>query len=544
MRLVSPATFVTSSLFLLAAAPMAAHAEETKRLLDCTLESTSFDDCDPMAYGIRAGVYAVPGILLALITFFTCPFFFCSRFVCGCCGGSEATSGCCCASEKPAIYSSLDIIRPKVYALLLILIGVGVGIWGNIASDGTVSSLLGLVDDLEAAPQLMLDQIDRIERELTVTKYRESNDTLYEENLFAGTDAKQNAEKAKEDIEKALSEHADTFRSYVLDFGFVMFIIFSIPIAAVALGGVAAICNCRSCVPMLTVFIMFFVGFVLWLGHGVFSSLALVFGDFCAEVDGITRDERTVLAAATSCDDATLSSFTSGFETIEGDAAGEACNLVSTLCYDNGRSVAQNIAAGTTFDCASPPNCNNVRFGALVDYIEDTLVVDSRVNTFPGAQAAGDTCTDLTQPCTAARCSQLCKRPSSARSPAGRNAINLYTSFQAAAQVANALDTLGGEFGSCNALAALLLSPFNGNCKTLATGTLGLRQSAGLGGIMVIGFVFVMAWGSKRFLALPSGDDDSEENHEIQLGESSMEMRKSPRHGGAKQDPSVVPGSN
>uniref|UniRef100_A0A7S1QJI6 H(+)-exporting diphosphatase n=1 Tax=Neobodo designis TaxID=312471 RepID=A0A7S1QJI6_NEODS len=521
-----------------ALAPIGARAE-TKRLLDCTLESTSFSDCDPMGYGIRAGVYAVPGILLALITFFTCPFFFCARFCCGCCGGSEPTSGCCCSSDKPAIYGTMDIVRPKAYALLLILLGVGVGIWGNLASDQTVQSLLGLVDDLEAAPQMMLDHINRINRELTVTKYNENTDTTFQEDLFNGTSTKQDAEKAKKDIEDALKEHSETFRSYVLDFGFVMFIIFSLPIGSVILGGAAAVCNCRSCIPMLTVFIMFFVGFVLWLGHGVFSSLALVFGDFCAEVDGIAQDQKTVLAAATSCEDATLSSFTDGFQGIENDAAREACGLISNLCYASGRSTTDNINAGTIFDCQStaPPNCTGVRFGELVEYVEQRLVTDNRVDSFPGAQANGDTCTDLSVPCTAARCSQLCRpSASAARTQSGRNSMKMYTSFQAAAQVSNALDTLGGQYGSCNALAGLLLSPFNGNCKKLAGGSLGMRQSSGLGGIMVIGFVFVMAWGSKRFIAMPSGDDDSEENHEIQLGES-HEM--SP-----KKDPAIVPHSN
>ena len=106
--------------------PALATADLQKRMLDCTIESRSLDDCDANAYAIRLGVFAAPGIIMFLLLWLCCPFYCGGKYCCNCCGGRSQTPNCCCPADKyPARYSQGDLIRPRVYGVLAMLVCAG-----------------------------------------------------------------------------------------------------------------------------------------------------------------------------------------------------------------------------------------------------------------------------------------------------------------------------------------------------------------------------------------------------------------------------------
>lgn len=503
-------SLVTLALALAALCVNSAAAAE-KRLLDCTQQSQSLSDCDAMGYLVRVATFIIPGLLIGLfMILFCCPGFFCGRYCCGCCGSSKPTSGCCCGGA-PAQYGTMDLVRPKIWAVVVLGMGLGGGVWGMLSSQQAVTGLRGMADSVQGMPDVLINHLTRIETALTVPTYDRNTDTSGTRNLFANSSLSSKGQELKNQTEAAVKDNLDQFRTYVDRFSFIMYILFAVPMGLVLFGAVGGALNCRSCLPMLLVFFMFLFGGFLWIGNGLFSGVALLTGDLCAELTGIVEDKKTILPPVTGCNSSDFAAFTDNFISIENSVAGDACVAMRALCYDATRTALQNAQSGSVFDCGSGFSCNNVRFGDLVDIVEQQMQIDARVAGIPSARSLGYTCSTI-NPCRPPDCADDCL-VNGARSDVGKGSKEMYVQFLAASQVATTLDTLGGEYGSCEALMSLVFGPFALVCTDLSGGFMALRNSSGIIGVTVFAFVFVMSWGQKRFMS--SADAEAEAEAEV-----------------------------
>eukprot|EP00906_Rhabdomonas_costata_P011932 RCo016981 len=76
----------------------------------------------------------VAGVILAAVLVFICPWYFCARYCCLCCGAYYSREGCCCTRNVPVKYTMRAIVRAKLFTLVLLLIagaGVGIALYGN-----------------------------------------------------------------------------------------------------------------------------------------------------------------------------------------------------------------------------------------------------------------------------------------------------------------------------------------------------------------------------------------------------------------------------
>merc|ERR1719456_1860822 len=109
--------------------------------------------------------------------------------------------------------------------------------------------------------------------------------------------------------------------------------------------------------------------------------------------------------------------------------------------------------------------------------MQSGMVVTASVSNLPGAVSNGYVCGTHTFNCTPVYCADECRVQSTgARSDVGKLTQQMYTTFLGAEQVSLALDTLGGQYGSCDALMQLVLNPFDSGCQDLSGGALSLRD--------------------------------------------------------------------
>lgn len=483
---------------------------QQKRMLDCTIESTSLSECDVQAYLIRVAVFAGPGIVVGvLMIFLCCPCYCMGKYCCNCCGGRHQTPNFCCVDDKyPARYSRGDIMRPRVIGVMAMLIAAGAVGWGATGSVTLIGGLLDLKNAITGVPNLLQTQIDAIDTALNVTRYRASDDTTYVQPLFG--DLAASASSLKNDLKGSIDSFAAQYQSYVDLFTKIVIGVFSAPIVIMVVGNFLSCCNVRSCLPMTLLWFLFLTGGLLWLSHGIFSGVSMAIGDACAEIHGLVRQQTNVIAVLFNCQDSMFDSFRNSFNRIQQQQATAACNKMLTMCYDTTQSTAANMAATRVFEC--PPagsfDCNTISFGALLTLLRSWWYIHSSVSTFPGAVNAGTTCYSASR-CTLEACSQECRQggtPSGSLSTLGRQVKEAWFDMRAAAQVSTAIDTVGAQYSNCDSIMSLLVSPFDAPCTSIVNGVVFARQATGLEGLCAIAFVFVLGWGAKRFISLEEAD--------------------------------------
>ena len=67
-------------------------------------------------------------------------------------------------------------------------------------------------------------------------------------------------------------------------------------------------------------------------------------------------------------------------------------------------------------------------------------------------------------------------------------------------QVSISSDTVGARFRDCNTVMYTLMSPMANSCFNLDEGMKNARLASGMEAITIIGFIFVCAYGAKRFM--------------------------------------------
>jgi hypothetical protein len=492
-------------LFIATLAQSVAGAVTQKRMLDCTIDSQSIDDCSMDNYFTRVGVFAAPGIIMFLLLWLCCPFYCGAKYCCNCCGGRGQTPNCCCPSNKyPARYSQGDLVRPRIYAFVALVVAAGALGWGFSGLFTLIDGLDGLQGVLSAVPDTLQGRINVIEEALIVNRYHANNDSTTVESLFGPL--KDSTTSVRDDLKSGIDGIMDTYREFVGYFTKAVIALFCIPVGAMLLGQIASLCSARTCFPMTVVWTLFIFGGLLWLGHGVFSGLSMMIGDVCAEVQGMVNQQTNVLPIVLGCKDSIFDQFRNDFKSIENVQAAATCGMLMAHCYDSSQSVTQNLQQGTYYVCpsASTTNCTSMSFGRLLTLSDTFWYIHPDISSTPGSGAAGYTCY-ASSICSFKACSSECRVGSTSGgdlSIVGKNSKELYTSFLAVNQVSNAIDTVGAQYSNCDSVMTVVMGPASGPCNTITDGLVFARQSSGVEGIAIIIGLFGFVWGAKRFMKL------------------------------------------
>jgi hypothetical protein len=509
-------TFVTLVVVAVCAASAAAQTTAPKkpgnRIFNCPIDAKSLDECDAEAYLLRAAMYLVPPLLFGVLTILFCPFYFCGRFVCNCCGGRMPTRGCCCAcGEEEPRYSIGERFRPKFYVTLLLIASIVATPWALAGATELTTGVSGFFADIENVPVVIGDLLDLIHVALTTTKYNFVTDEVEIVDLYASGGIGVEGEKVKKILEDNIQGVFGSYNSYVDQASTAMFVMSVVPFACLVIGTLAGWLNIRHCIPTLLLIIMFLLfGPATWIVHGVSGVGGVIFGDICAEIHGMAVLENNVATALMNCQPSMFRSFNEAFGLLENAQAFVACSLLQATCFDQSVTSTQNAQDGKIYSCPSNFACdiNTVTYASVLKVMQGATV-HADIAGLPNATAEGWTCirTDMTLPCSVDECSDLCVYANSTRSMVGKLSRGIKVHVNAAGVVASSKDTLASSFASCDSLPQLVLGPFDNSCKAITNGFVALHNAFGLSAITTVAFLFVMVWGSKRFV---SGVSDEE----------------------------------
>jgi len=492
-------------LLLCAAAAYAqddASPEERQRILNCPVWATSLGECEPLAYLIRAAIYFIPPALIGVGLLFSCPFYFCCKYCCNCCGGSKPSKGCC-GSEEPPEYSQLDYTRPKAYMVILSLLAFVNVIWGLYSGyffsaftrDFAIASgELGAAVDVE---------LGLINQSMIVRRYHDTNDTYFLENLYVGSSLEASGNGIVRDLNSMFSGgRVSSFLNFTDIMEYVLYAIVLVPSICIFVGTGAGLCGKRKCLPMFLVVFLFFFGTIVWLLNGVFAGMALIATDACAEFKGVSLQQRNLVPLLFMCSDSTFTDFQRSFKETQDENVLRACESMVDSCYWTNQSVLVNADNGQVFDCPSALNdkaqCPSKTFGELLDLAEVYMTKAEVVALGSSAVSNGYMC--RSGRCNVTNCAHNCLLASNnSLSRAGRRCNKVIVDINAAIQIGDSMDSLGAKFADCNSAFGVVIGPFIEPCDWLGTSMVGLRGSMGILGLSCIGSIFALVWGAKRF---------------------------------------------
>ena len=499
-------------------------SQDDKRILNCEITATSLDSCDPLSYGIKVGAIMGPGILIGFCLLFA-TFLFCSfRYCCNCCGGRQQSANMCCPPSKdkkiPARYSSNDILRSKLFMWLVAGVAVGSLIWGNSTSAQVVGGLNGFADAIKAVPARLFDKIDEMDKALTVDIYNAEKNTTETVALFSNSSVKQEAEGVRDSLDSLLKDSVGDYQTQANSYSWVLFVIFSVPSAVVICGAPLALFNIRKYLPMLLVWLTFFLGTFVWILHGVFAGTSFIFDGFCTEVSGAANNRRNIISALSGCGSATFGDYLSAFRELRKQKDQDACAEFNPLCYDNTKTALQNLEARQIYDCGASGSidCTNKD---LVEVSEAILSKRTHPNivALPNVDQTGAVCvsSEYRNDCTIPHCSFDCRYSgNNTLSHVGRFSKQVDSTLNAAIKVSNTIDSLGNQFANCDAILSYMLQDFDEPCQNMVEGMTGARDSSGMQGFACLGGIYALVFGSKRFLSYDYADvalnEDGEED--------------------------------
>lgn len=492
-----------------AAQSAAVDARQEKRLLDCKLESKNLDECDPVGYGIRVAVFSAPGLVIALFLLISCPLYCCCKYCCNCCGGRRQSPNFCCPNkELPARYSVGDIVRPKVFALLLILITVAGLLWGIVGATTLTEGVTDFVEQIRKVPDIITNEIDAIDKALTIERFTPEKGVFVVKLMDeTAKDLKNESLQLRDKLKKQVDGSLGDFQSKVDTFKQGLFASFGVPAGFILLGFFAALFNIRRYCPMCIVWLLFLFGFILWFAHVVFCIFSMVVGDVCAEVHGLANKQMNLVSVLSSCNDSQFSSFRTTFKEVEVTESAKVCNLMKGLCFDPLLSDFQNILDKKVYDCGAGVVCTAMTFSNLLDLLTGVMKIHPRIANSAPAQAEGQTCISPKNfnDCYVSTCAEDCIK-NGRLSDIGNKSKEIFFNFRAARTVANTIDTLGARFSTCDSIMSIIATPFSPPCTKVVDGLVMERQATGLLGLCIIGGIFIFAWGSKRFIPLSQAE--------------------------------------
>lgn len=492
----------------LVAAQAPTKAKRTQlRILDCTLETTTVDDCDVEGYVTRLFYYIMPGLIFGGLTLLWCPFYCAGKYCCNCCGGRNQSPGCCCPqSDVPMTYSSGDLIRNKLIMLLaMVLTGVAF-IWGYAGSAQVTGGLKDFGDAISSIPAVLDVEIQAIDDALVLNQWNSTTNSTSPNRLFSttGNATKRTAEDQRNTLASTIEDSLGDYNSRVADAKEALWFMFLIPLGCVTAGFVFGICNCRKVLPMMIVWFLFLLTFLIWMCHSLFGAAHHIFYDMCFEIDQISNQRANVIANVAGCEDSMFTDFRLSFKSLEITQAENTCNALATRCWVDSDSVATNLNNGNVYDCPSNLDCSGMTFATLVEHLETSFKIHTSIMTSPLDEARQARCRDTSEDCTVQRCAWDCAVADSEGGyllEIGLTSAEVYATFLGAKQVSNAIDVLGAKYSSCDAAMRIVISVLDAPCQRLTGGLRNDMHASGLLAFAMTIGIFVYAWGAKRFIS-------------------------------------------
>jgi len=118
----------------------------------------------------------------------------------------------------------------------------------------------------------------------------------------------------------------------------------------------------------------------------------------------------------------------------------------------------------------------------------------------PSAVSSNSVCRTATNPCHISTCASDCANAAGTKSMAGKLAFQAATTITATHQVSMSSDSVGSRFRDCHIVMYTLMRPIANSCWNLEEGMKNARLASGMESIVIVGMVFVCAYGAKRFL--------------------------------------------
>jgi len=525
-----------AALFAVSQIETVSAASEEMRIMGCPVnDSVSFEECRPITYAGRLIFNFVPPIIMALGTLIFIPFFYCARYCCNCCGGSKQTSnGYCCAGSEHARYSWGEILRAKIYAVIVFILAVIALSYSMSAGATGRDGLVDLFQSFKKVPTVLRDEMKRIDNELVVTTYDADTDTESTVRLLESFNSvNETMESVVKDTDDAVTEATEAYNGTIESIMTTILVVALIPAILMMLNLVWALANIRRFGPMLTGLLILIFLVALWLCHGAVSTVAMLGGDVCAEIEGLGNQQRNVIDALIPCPDSLLEDVRKEFSDMEKQEAKAACDQMEKLCIRTfvNPQFTNEVADGRVFNCPGGSlNCSsNTTFSDLLD-ITESMTMAPQVDALPAAAKEGNVCSSGASTCTIAKCSTECTSNDGSLSTTGKRSKQAYFGFLAAAKVADVFAFLGSRFHQCSLLLQLAVGPMIEPCSKIQQGLFDGRMSTGLEAVFCVIAVFVCSFGSKRYL--PFNEAGMIQDEDLAKEEAEMSQIKDSKAGG------------
>ena len=477
-----------------------------RRVLDCTLQSRSFADCDVAHYIVRTAVWAVVPVVCGIALLVAFPVAMCGRYCCHCCGAGTRRPGFCVTTpEYPSWYSAFDLIRVKCWTALWVFCSAGGAVAGLVGTSLLASSLTGVQSAMIAAPAVIDQVVAVLTVALTVPFYRSSTRSAYTRNFFELIGASQ-----------AMTDIRDRFVNVVLGYssqiGPVVDIVkkagysmFGVCLAVSLASLLPCILNRPRILVMLAAWLVLVCAATAWVVHGGASAVAMVVGDVCAEVDGVVGNQRSVVASLLQCEDAWFGQVRSLLQLLEASEARRSCELLYGQCAANPANVTiADVDGGKVFQCSWSgfESCASVVtfLGArdLLDHMvlaNNTLGVSASV--FPSC--SGNASRLL--PCTLERCADECLEEATL-SPVGAASKEAASAVAAVKTIVNAADDTVAQYTNCDVVSSIVLTPLQVPCASLFDAVNTVRLASGFVSLGCSMLLVALCQGRKRFVSL------------------------------------------
>eukprot|EP00759_Apiculatamorpha_spiralis_P005961 PhF_6_TR13518/c0_g1_i1/m.21602 len=500
-----------------------------KRIGDCTLNSKTIDDCNVMNYAIHLGIVAAPGVLVAILLILLCPLFYIFRMCCNCCGGRSPSNTYCGCGSPEAKYYRRDVIRSKaifVVAVALFIAAIALGVNGWKEVDNGMTDLRGAISGVS---NILSSIVNDMEKRLTVDVYDPLTDTVKTTNLLTENAAGQKVKLEAQNQSATISDNVagvntqiKEYQTYATQAAYVLlFVPFGL-----CLGGVAlAFANLRRFLPMTLLCLYFLFAIIVWAGFGTFSIVNTAVTDLCIEIEGASARKINVIKVLMKCDDTQFQGFTDNFQSLQTDQAQKACDAIRPQCYDSSQTAYANFVQNPpkVFDCPAVAKAcpNTLTFGNVQSLIETYIRIHPSITSNQIIQASDGGVVCVTPQnalnCTVKLCASDCRDSSGQLSYTGKASKNALYGVRSAASVVKVLDSIAGDFASCDAIFQRVLQPFAPTCTNVKSGTKGMMLATGLSGLGCIIAMFGLVWGSKRFIPLAGAVDTLDHVQEMKV---------------------------
>lgn len=485
-------------------------ATPSNRFLNCPIEATALGECDPTGYIMKLAFAVIPGMIIGCFAFFSIFMVCCFRFCCNCCGGRNQSANVCCppSADKhvPARYSSKDILRAKLWMYAATAMAVAAIIWGNTVSTELINGLRGFGTAITDTPDHIFSKVVELNRTLTLPVYDATTNETTIVAIFANSSAMTEAVKVRTTLSGYFSDSMGAYQAGLDSFSFVLFIIFSVPSAAMILGAPMALCNIRRYLPTILAFVVLLLCAFVWIVQAVFSGTSFLVNGICTEVSGVANNRRNVISPLIGCSTATFTGYLSTFRDLRQQKAEAACNQFLPMCYDYSKTALQNLQDKKIYDCGSTAlNCTGKDLGDVTDIILG-VYVHRNIADLPMSNQTGAVCLDeaVKYKCSIPTCAYDCRYVgNNSLSDTGMLAKQVNSTFYVATTVSVTIDSIGNQFANCDAILSFLLQPFDVACQKLVSGANGARDCSGMQGYAAMTAVFALFFGAKRFI---SGD--------------------------------------